>query len=204
MRKKEDVWYIDEPLKVDNYSTEFFLKLLFALSTEKALTPENLLRDFGENTFVSRKLVSTLFKVLTSSVNTNPKVKALFEQWYTQFSEVCDYEQATKLKINLFAKNFGITSQKVETFPFFFCLHTYYALFIKLLAVQVVQYYTMSKLGLDLKKVTGVSSDELKLYLKKLEDGGIFKELGINNFIEGDFFSWYIEVWNEEIFSAVK
>jgi len=202
IRKKEDSWNIDPPIEVNEYSVNHFLKLLFSLSKELALIPDNLVRDFGENTQVSRKVVSTLFKTLTST--TNPKVKTLFEQWSTQFSEVCDYESTSKLKIVNFAKKFGINDQKIDPFKFFFCLHTYYATFIKLLAIQIVNYYTMPKLGSNLKKALNFSSEELKKYMEDIENGGIFRELGILNFIEGDFFSWYLELWNDEIYQAIK
>jgi hypothetical protein len=202
VRKKENIWYEEDPLKVDDFSTEYFLKLLFSLSQELALIPENLVRDFGENTIVSRKIVSALYKFLLST--TNPKVKTLFEQWSLQFSEVCDYEEASKLKVELFAQNFGITDRRVQPFPFFFCLHTYYATLIKLLALQIAQYYTISTVKTNLKQVATFESSELKNYLKEIEDGGIFKQLGISNFIEGDFFSWYLDIWNEEIYESFK
>jgi len=202
IRKKENVWHIEEPLKVDAFSTEYFLKLLFSLSKELALIPENLIRNFGENTIVSRKMVSSLFNSLIST--TNPKVKAFFEQWSLQFSEVCDYKEASKLRVEFFARNFGITNQTVQTFPFFFCLHTYYATFIKLLALQIAQYYTMPELGTNLKQVATFKSEELKKFLEKVENGGIFRELGISNFIEGDFFCWYLDEWNDKIYDSFK
>ncbi len=202
VRNKEGVWHIDQPLKVDNFSVEYFLKLLTSLSTELALIPENLVRDFGENTVVSRKVVSSLFSTFVSSDNT--KVKTLFDQWSLQFSEVCDYEETSKMKIESFARKFGITGEKIQPFPFFFCLHTYYAILIKLLAVQVVQYYAMPKLGTDLKRAATLESDELKKYLSRMEGGGIFRELGINNFIEGYFFGWYLDLWNDEIYQSFK
>jgi hypothetical protein len=202
IRKKEGMWHTDLPIRVDNYSSEFFLKLLFSLSTELALIPENLTRDFGENTNASRKAVNSFFTSLIST--TNHKVKTLFEQWSLQFSEVCDYKEASKLKIELFSQKFGITANKLQPFQFFFCLHTYYAIFIKLLAVQIVHYYTMPKLGTDLKKAATLESEELKAYLYRIEEGGLFKELGIINFLEGDFFSWYLDIWNEDIFNSLK
>jgi len=202
IRKKEDSWYIDPPIKVNEYSVNFFLKLLFSLSTELALIPENLVRDFGENTIVSRKVVSSLFNAL--SFTTNPKTRALFEQWKLQFSEVSDYEEASKLKIENFARKFGINLKDINPFSFFFCLHTYYAIFIKLLAIQVAHYYLMPNLGTDLRKTLNYRKDELKSYLIKIEDGGIFKEIGISNFIEGDLFNWYLDLWNDEIYEGIK
>jgi len=202
LRLREGVWHTEPPLKVAPSSIEHFLKLLASLSTELALIPENLIRDFGENTPVSRKTVSTFFKELTETKN--PKVKALFQQWALQFGEVCDYEAASKLKVESFARRFGITGQSVQPFPFFFCLHTYYANFIKLLAVQVVHYYAMPKLGTDLRQAATFGSDQLKSYLEKVEDGEIFRQLGITNLLEGDLFRWYLDVWNEPIYQATK
>ena len=202
MRIKEGVSHTESPMKVDDYSTEHFLKLLASLSTELALIPENLIRDFGENTPTSRKAVSTLYKELTETKS--PKVKALFQQWALQFGEVCDYEAASELKIESFARMFGITVQRVEPFPFFFCLHTYYATFIKLLAVQVVHYYAMPRLGTNLRQAAAFGSDQLKSYLGRVEDGEIFRQLGITNLLEGDLFRWYLDAWNEPIYQAVK
>jgi len=202
VRSKKDIWYVDPPLKVDDYSTEHFLKLLFSLSAELALIPENLIRDFGENTTVSRKVVGTLFNKLTSTPNA--KVKNLFDQWSLQFSEVCDYEEASKLRIDSFARKFGVSGQKIEPFRFFFCLHTYYAAFIKLLAVQIVRHYIMSTPGADLKQAAVLAPDELKKYLKRVEEGDIFKEYRISNFIEGDFFGWYLDVWDDEVCQSLK
>lgn len=202
VRFKEKLPHVDDPIAVNNYSTEHFLKLLASLSTELALIPENLVRDFGENRPVSRKVVNGLYAALAASAN--PKVKTLFEQWSLQFSEVCDYDKASKLEVESFARKFGVTTGKVLPFNFFFCLHTYYATLIKLLAVQVVHYYAMPRLGTDLKKATTFTSEELKSYLQKMEGGGIFRELGITNFLEGDFFSWYLDVWSDNIYESLK
>ncbi|MCL0091325.1 SAM-dependent methyltransferase [Dehalococcoidales bacterium] len=202
LRTKEGVWHIDSPLKVDDYSTEYFLKLLTSLSKELALIPDNLVRDFGENTLVSRKAVGALYKALTETQNS--KVKKLFEQWSLQFGEVCDYERASKLKVDSFARRFGITSKDIKPFYFFFCLHTYYATFIKLLAVQVVHYYAMPRLGTDIRQAATFGSQQLRAYFEKMEEGGIFRELGIANLLEGDFFSWYLDVWDEPIYQAAR
>lgn len=202
VRHKENLWYIQPPLKVESSSTEIFLKLLISLSTEKALIPENLVSDFGENTNISRKAVRSLYQALiTSDI---PKVKTLFDQWALQFGEVCDYEKASKIKIEQFARNFGITDKNIEPFKFFFCIHTYYAVFIKLLAVQIIHYYAMPKLGTDLHKSATFDEEELNSYLRNIEAGGIFKELGILNFLEGDFFGWYLDIWNDNIYQSAK
>ena len=202
VRRSEKVWHIDPSLKVDTYTTEYFLKLLASLSTELALIPKNLIRDFGENSSVARKIVSVLYSSLNQTQV--PRVKALFEQWSLQFSEVCNYEEASKLKIEPFAKRFAIQSSNVQPFPFFFSLHTYYAVFIKLLALQIVQYYRLPKLEFNLKEIATFEIKELKNFLKDLEQGAIFRRLQITNFLEGDFFDWYLDIWSESVYHSFK
>jgi len=202
IRQKEGIYHTESPEKVDATSCERFLRLLCSLSTELALIPENLVRDFGENTILSRRTVSTFYEALKTT--NNPKIKTVFQQWSLQFSEVCDYEEASKLDVEGFAKVFGVKEGKPDPFQLFFSIHTYYAIFIKLLALQIIHYYTMPKLGSDLRKAATFSLDELKAYMERVENGGIFRELGITNFLEGDFFGWYLDAWNEPIYEAVK
>ena len=66
-------------------------------------------------------------------------------------------------------------------------------------------FYTLKDLtGLPLHDWEICSSDNLRHKCEKLEEGGIFRNLGIRNFLEGDLFSWYIQAWNDEIYKAVK
>jgi methylase of polypeptide subunit release factors len=151
---------------------------------------------------VARKVVSTLYDVLGKT--DVPFVKVMFQQWSMQFKEVCDYEKASKLDLALEAEKFGIKEEDVDPFRFFFCLHTYYATFIKLLAVQIVQFYLMPKFGTNLRQAASADDAKLKAFMDKLERGGVFKDFGINNFLEGDFFKWYVEAWDDRIAAAMR
>jgi hypothetical protein len=202
-RFRAGVWHEDDPLPVTADSTARFLASLYLLSTEKALTADNLVRDFGENSNVARIAVSAIYKALTESQN--PKVKVIYDQWRQQFSEVCGYEEGSpRLDIRLLAKQYGVQDSNPNAFRLFFSIHTYYATFIKLLAVQVVHYYVAPKLGTALPQVASYPTDRLQKYLRNMERGGIFKDLGISNFLEGDFFGWYLEVWDDSIDNGVR
>jgi len=202
VRHKDGKWLEEEPIPVSPSSTARFLKLLASLSTELALTPENLVRDFGENAPVARRSVSTFYRALHQ--NDAPKVQTLFDQWKMQFSEVCDYEKASKLKLGDFARKFGIREREIDPFRFFFSLHTYYATFIKLLAAQVVHYYLMPEGAIDLKRAAALDGEQMRLFIQDVEEGGFFRKAGIGNFLEADFFAWYLEAWDAELFRAVQ
>lgn len=164
-RFRAGVWHKDDPLPVTADSTGRFLASLYLLSTEKALTADNLVRDFGENSNVARMAVSALYKALTESQN--PKAKVIYDQWRQQFSEVCGYEEGSpRLDVRALAKQYGVQDPKPNAFKLFFSIHTYYATFIKLLAVQVVHYYVAPKLGTTLPQVASFPTDRLHKYLK--------------------------------------
>ncbi|TDA67696.1 MAG: SAM-dependent DNA methyltransferase [Clostridia bacterium] len=203
-RYKEGRWIEDDPLPVSPASTERFLRYLTSLSTEKAVTPENLIRDFGENTQLARLAVGTFYETIART--TSPRVRVLFDQWARQFSEVCGYaENSSKLEMAALARRFGIRTGPVEALPFFFALHTYYATFIKILAMQVVAYYAFPRLGTGLAQVASLPPDELLKYLRKnLVKGGIFREFGLKNFLEGDFFNWFLEVWDDTLAAVLS
>jgi len=204
VRRRDDHWHVDDPVAVTPESTETFLRYLLSLSTELALTPENLVRDFGENTVVSRLCVSTLYKAL-SCEDCPPRVNILFEQWERQFGEITGWEKQTRrLNVPKLARNFGINDHRPDPLKFFFSIHTYYATFIKLLAVQIATYYLMPKVGSGLAQVASEDSIGLNKYLSKMEHGGIFADFGINNFLEGDFFGWYLDVWDDNIVKVFR
>jgi len=145
--------------------------------------------------------VSALHEGLDGS--DNPRVSVLFDQWSRQFSEVCDYDKASKVNVAGIARSYGIKDKKVDPFRLFFCIHSYYAILIKVLASQVAHFY-LTKLGTDLKSVGNKSSRELLTYFRNLEDGALFRQLGITNFLEGDFFSWYLDVWGPSTEGALR
>ncbi len=85
-----------------------------------------------------------------------------------------------------------------------FAVHTYYAIFMKMLAAEIVT--SFSPLGTStLKKlISAPTSAKLRDELRNLEQGGIWSQLGIRNFLEGDLFSWYIDAWNDGSADAVR
>lgn len=203
VRYRDDLWRVDDPVPVDAESTATFLRYLLSLSTELALTPENLVRDFGENTVVSRQWVSTLYSKLSETKH--PRVHTLFEQWQLQFGEITGWEsQSGSLGLASIARNFGIREREPDPLRFFYAVHTYYATFIKILAVQIAHYYLLPDQTTSLSESATESGESLHTYLEHLERGGVFAEVGIKNFLEGDFFGWFLDIWDDDIEAIVR
>jgi len=84
-----------------------------------------------------------------------------------------------------------------------FAVHTYYALFMKLLAAEIVAFF--HKLPTPLQKMMqATTSNRLKREMDDLEAGSIFRHLNITNFLEGDLFAWYTTVWSQPIENLVR
>ena len=161
VRFRDGHWRIDDPVRVDAHSTETFLRYLLSLSTELALTPENLVRDFGENSNAARAIVPVLYRALRAT--DDPKTGILFEQWRRQFSEITGYEKGSaQLDVVKLARSYAVADREPDAESLFFALHTYYATFIKLLAVQIATYYLMPKVGAGLAQEANRDSAGLR------------------------------------------
>ena len=203
VRYREEHWRVDDPVPVEPHSTETFLRYLLSLSTELALTPEKLVRDFGENSNVARQVVPAMYNALKAT--TKPKVRTLFRQWQRQFREVSGYEaESGQLDATELARLYAVRDTSPDLERLFFAIHSYYAVFIKLLALQVAYYYLQPKTGSGLAAAADYESDKLRGYLEGVERGGTFSDLGIRNFLEGDFFGWYLDIWDGSLEGAVR
>jgi hypothetical protein len=69
-----------------------------------------------------------------------------------------------------------------------FAVHTYYALFMKLLASEIVAFFHRLPTPLE-RMMTAGTSNKLKREMEDLEAGSIFRHLNITNFLEGDLFA---------------
>ena len=85
-----------------------------------------------------------------------------------------------------------------------FSVHTYYAMFMKLLAAELLSLQQGALLPSIAEQLPASSSEVLRSTLNNLENNTWFKAQGINNFLEADFFGWYLSCWNNEIEEAVR
>lgn len=208
VRRVGEGWAVDEPLPVNAPSTERFLRLLFALSVGAALVPENLIQDFGPKHMRTQAAVRAIYRAFASSKK--PLVKKLFEQWRQFFSEATDYKEwsekiESKPEFRSFVKSLWTSDEIKHLDPasVFFVLHTYYALLIKLIATLAAARFAGGRVA-ALSTLAAKEGDELRKAFVDLERGGLFREYGIRNFLEGDFFGWYLAAWNHDIEDAVS
>jgi len=201
----------ETPVDVNLHSLERFLIWLAGLSSGIALTPENLTRDFAIEQLRTQNILRGLFRALGPALeSTDGLVAKLFEQWRLFFSEAIDYSEAfggRKLEpLKKWVRKAGFKIETpAEAERFFFVLHTYFALLVKLLAWLALSRHLGGKMGApSFASLTSADGETIYRSLQEMESGGIFRAYGILNLLEGDFFAWYLYAWNDKIEAALR
>ena len=193
-------WEEKGPIDVNQYT---ILKLLEAIRglVRKPLDANLLIKDLGPGSRVARNAVNIFYrKVKEAKVK---RTKMLFNDWKRVFSQVCAYSPE---KIRGLEKVYGIKERDIDYDALLFSIHSYYALVMKILAAEVAVLYGGYFLQSYTKKLEGAylrSPELLRTELQDLEEGGVFTNLGITNFLEADYFAWYLDEWDKEVADTV-
>lgn len=203
IRKRNNIWDIDEPLPTSKESFSLLLKRLLSIGISgKALIIDNLIKDFGTESADITYAIRSLYLALDN--NSDKRVSLLYNQWKEYFRQVCGYEFETKKReIKELAKTFDLPEENADLSQIIFSIQTLYSLFIKIFAAETLTYFKHRE-GSYISQINISDTDQLKIDIDALESGNVFKYEGILNFIEGDFFSWYLSVWNEQTAEVVK
>lgn len=202
-------WQPEGPYPVNERTILTFLEALRGLR-RKVLRVELLNKDLGAESLIAKTLIRILYETLKRNKERNKRVEVLFDDWKRVFGQVCGYSPE---KIKGLEKAYGLSQPLdgrgvVDYERLLFAVHTYYALVMKLLAAEVAVSSGDSYLQSYLKKFEKAyyrGHKELKSILRDVEEGDIFSSaIGIKNFLEGDYFGWYLDVWDEQIGEAVS
>mgnify|MGYP000349516405 CR=1 FL=1 len=190
----------------------FLLNLtrLFISLALTALTSRNLIRDFcGSGTDgVLFNTARVLDGILAKSAK--QKTEMLRLEWEEMFRLAHD-DQSQQRRIEerraSLATLFQIEIPDPATeYRTLFALHTAYAILLKFIAYHVVYdiHFGTGK-SQDYRSLAGTSSASLRSFCSNLEDGEVFRNLGMLNILEGDFFSWYCDQgqWNAALAGAI-
>jgi hypothetical protein len=216
VRYRDGNFAVEHPLPATPESLERWLTWLASTASGIALTPENLTRDFGIEQLRTQRILRALFDGLNTALRrdaqnypAHPMVDNLFRQWQTFFSQSIDYSEAfggRKLEpLQKWARKAGIDIKSAdEAERLFFVMHTHFALLAKLLGYLAVSRLLAPGFGASPLGSWLGDSNTLQQRLHDLESGGVFRQLGIVNLLEGDFFAWYLYAWDDNIERALR
>jgi type II restriction/modification system DNA methylase subunit YeeA len=202
---RRDTWILRGPYDIRR---EVVVKLVEALRglRRKPLDAEHLIRDFGPTSEITRKLITLLYKKLVASKI--PRTRTLFEDWMRLFRQATGYRPEELEELPRLAQEYGLPSN-VNYDALIFSIHTYYALLLKFIAAEIAYLYGAGKFYKSyIAELDDAYAKEglrgLRDVLQELEGGGIFRKLlRIENFLEGDYFSWYLEELDDSLGEAI-
>ena len=200
VRFRRNQWVADDPTELSEESVYRLLEAIISLK-RKAIDADFLLTDFGPESETSEKVISVLYEALEKSKSS--RTEMLFRDWKRVFSQVCAYSPS---KLEGLIEHYGVAKgKKVDVEKLMFAVHTYYTLVMKLLTSEVISFFN-PVFGSPLQRIESAyyrSRGDLKDELLELEEGGIIAKIGIRNFLEADYFAWYLDEWNEEVVDGV-
>ncbi len=202
VRRRGAKFDIGDPQPVTSHTVERLLRSIVSLGARGlSFTPKRLAEHFGFESLSAQNGVRLIHNLIRTTQS--PKSQTFFRQWQILFGEVCGYDiSGQSSKIRKLAEHYNVPD--AHPAELLFAIHTYYAIFMKMLAAEIVS--SFSPLGTSTLKqlASAPTSTKLRDELRNLEQGGIWSQLGIRNFLEGDLFSWYLDAWDEDCATAVR
>ncbi len=114
--------------------------LVLALEEDirRELTADNIADDFGPTSAIAHGVLNALWRHLDSSLSAPPnRVQMLFAEWKDLFEQSAGLGTLGKAQLSQYLGTLGIPAG-AELSRVLFVLHTYHALFFKLLAAELV------------------------------------------------------------------
>jgi hypothetical protein len=174
----------------------------------RRLGADELAKEFGPEGGVAHEMVNALYsrleECLTAPGSPYPRVQTLYEEWKRIFGIVYGQELVKAQRdAGALARRYHVT-EFTDLKPLLFAVHTYYALFMKILAAELLSLQQGALLASIAEQLPALAGDLLRGRLEELEKGRWFEAQGIRNFLEADFFGWYLSAWNTDIESAIR
>jgi hypothetical protein len=177
------------------------LLIFVRASARRPLTAENLARVFAPTCQIAQQAVSELYSMLMRAQRRQvpSRIKTFFQEWDRIFGvvygqELEKAEKSAEETASLYRMPGGVRLKQL-----LFAIHTFYAFLMKIISIELVSLQDRSAVKSFVKGLTAMDDDELKDRLSYLESGADFNDQGIVNFLEADFFSWYLDGWDPHI-----
>jgi len=191
------------PYAFEQATARTLLTYMRALS-RRLLTAEELARVFGPQGNVADDVVRSLADALLHW-DQAPRVRAFFGEWRRLFGIVYGEEFGThhtgdsRALFNGYPAPLG-----ADVHVLLFSIHTYFALLMKLIAAELVSISETSFMSSFSHDLANCEPHELKGRLDAVESGGIYAKRGVTNFLEGDFFRWYLDAPSKRLADAIR
>lgn len=187
---------------------ERIIKAIVGLN-QKTFDSNALVEDFAP---VTKSPIRELTLLLYKTINkvATPKTLMLLKEWKNLFKLSHDDHSQQKdilKRQNALQDYLGVLLNDIDSeYNALFALQTAYSILIKLIAFKVVSQIKFDNSLVDYSEMLKANSIALQSKMMELESGSIIRDYGVQNLLEGDFFSWYAtpQQWNNEIADSIK
>jgi hypothetical protein len=172
------------PMPINEASVDWLLYSL-RFFHRRALEPHALAEVFGPEAEVASNAVNGLYHKLVTTQN--PRVEMFFKQWDMIFGITYGQElERGDAAAKELAKLYSIADNP-HLKKLLFAVHTYYVLLMKVLAAELISLQEGSWFQSFTGELEAASGEVLKSKVEHLENGGLFKQFNIVNFLEGEY-----------------
>ncbi|MGN7190487.1 Eco57I restriction-modification methylase domain-containing protein [Curtobacterium sp. SAFR-003] len=177
---------------------EFLLEYAHAVvsTTLRALSSDNLVKHFTGPDASTKALANALYMELESG-SAAGRTQMLFQEWQLLFKLAHDdtsKQQAIIDRRTALEGAVGVSIDETSFVPDYralFALQTAYSIVLKCIGMGVLQGVTQFRPSTDLAGVAIADRATAQRFLEAMEDGSEVRDRGVENLLEGDFFSWY-------------
>lgn len=176
-----------------------------------ALSSRNLVDNFCNppvNDGIAFALVKGLYQNLSDGMTL--KTKMLFNEWKELFNlshdDVSKQQTIIDRRKSLESLLGTVFTRNDEEYTALFALQTAYVIIVKIVAYRIVSIIRYNSALIDFEALVSIDEAALRQQILSLEEGAIFRNYGITNLLEGDFFSWYSakEQWTSQIACCIS
>lgn len=175
----------------------------FRAHAKHPLDANKIAEALGPESGPARVLLPVLVRALAAPTG---KTALLLSEWQRLFGQAVGTEAHQYPGVVDWAANLGVKidgTDRAQLSRLFFALHTYYALVIKVFTADIVGTIRSRSFALFAQKLEGASRRDRLKTLTDMENNRLFEQFGIMNFMEGDFFSWYLDHYDAELDAGV-
>lgn len=197
---------------LQNFSVKTLKELIkvYLSLGRKELSAKELVTDFALDSpnQVTIELAQVLYnKLLVNQKDGETKFENEWEKIFKLGGHNDNNSKSIKDRKKVLADYFEVSDNDIDETKALFCLHTAYVILIKLIAYNVTTeiFFKSTNFSLKFEELVKLESLVLRNGLSAIESGDIFKQVGIMNLLEGDFFSWYLheDIWDESIYNSL-
>lgn len=194
---------VQGPFPIDANSIQTFFLYLRAAHRSR-LSPEGLANQFGPSGPIAREVVGHLYELLQANEE-EPLTQTLYREWNRIFGIVYgdDLDRVSK-HLSLLCTQYAVPMGGAKFKPLLFAIHTYYAILMKTLAAELVALQRESLIESFVEELSVASDQRAHAIMESVESGAVYAHYLVHNFLEADFFGWYLRVWDEGIAEAVR